>query len=115
MDVGKIGTNKKAPPGTVLEDSLLYYSKFHTEIDTVYDSLMRMNMAKYHLDSIGIKNYHVTCEGDYKDFSYPWNKVNVYVMKTKSFFIDMARDNLHPGRGAHMVAARDIQDFMRKN
>jgi hypothetical protein len=74
-----------------------------------------MNMAKYHLDNIGIKNYHVTCEHYYKDFYYPWNKVNVHVVKSKSFFIDRARDDLHPGRGSHMVAAIDIQDFMRKN
>jgi hypothetical protein len=114
-DLQKIGTKKKPPPGSVLEDSLLYYERFHTEIDTVYDSLMRMNMAKYHLDNMGIKNYHVTCEHYYKDFYYPWNKVNVHVVKSKSFFIDRARDDLHPGRGSHMVAAIDIQDFMRKN
>ncbi len=113
MDVEKIGTSRRAPNGTNLEDTLLYYEKFHTDVDTAYDSIVRMNMAKYHLDRIGIKNYHVTCENNYKDLDYSWNNVNLMRLKNKSFFIDIALDNLHPGRGSHMVAARDISSFIK--
>tara|TARA_B100001248_G_scaffold155090_1_gene116722 strand:+ start:45199 stop:45906 length:708 start_codon:yes stop_codon:yes gene_type:complete len=117
MDLQKVGTNRIPPQGTNISKSLAYYEHIHNDVDACYDSIVRMNMAKYHLDAIGIKNYHVTCEGEHieKIPHFNWNRVNLYQVTTKSFFVDMARDSLHPGRGSHMVAARDIQDFMRKS
>lgn len=90
--------------------SAYYYEHFDSDYNAWYDSMVQINLAKAHLDSLELKNFHFTWDPSPMQLERPnWNKVQLI---TKQFDnIDLARDNSHPGVQSHKLMA----EFMQKH
>lgn len=89
--------------------SAYYYEHFDSDYNAWYDSMVQINLAKAHLDSLQIKNLHFTWDpSPYQSKRPNWNKVNLITKKFSN--IDFARDNDHPGVQSQKLMA----EFMQK-
>ena len=92
-----------------------YFATYYSDTDAYNDAHVRINLAKYFLDSKGIKNYHYSCNNsdhnrdkDLNSFAQPkWSAVPLAQI-AKNFTIDVALDNMHPGVRSQRKLADDI-------
>lgn len=91
------------------KDTKLYFEKFYNDEDSFWENLVKINFAKFVLDSREIENYHFLWNVhaiDTLDYPY-WNRVNF-----KHLDFDPAHgfadDELHPSMVAQQKAAEDI-------
>jgi len=91
--------------------SAYYYEHFDSDYNAWYDSMVQINLAKAHLDSLQLKNLHFTWDpSPYQRQRPNWNKVNLI---TKQFSnVDFARDNDHPGVKSQELMAEFIQKHL---
>jgi hypothetical protein len=91
--------------------SAYYYEHFDSDYNAWYDSMVQINLAKAHLDSLQLKNLHFTWDPSPYQIKRPnWNKVNLI---TKQFSnVDFARDNNHPGVKSQELMAEFIQKHL---
>lgn len=90
--------------------SAYYYEHLDSDYNAWYDSMVQINLAKAHLDSLGLKNLHFTWDpGPYKHKIPKWNKVQLVVKQFND--IDLASDNSHPGVQSQKLMA----EFMQKH
>jgi hypothetical protein len=88
-----------------------YYEKFFTETDALKDGYLFINLANYHLTSLGIKSYHYSAQHtEINDLVRPdtpqWSDVKLLPRTFK--FIDKGLDNIHPGSESHKLFAEGI-------
>lgn len=90
--------------------SAYYYEHLDSDYNAWYDSMVQINLAKAHLDSLQLKNLHFTWDPSPLQRDRPnWNKVNLI---NKQFSeVDVARDNNHPGVQSQKLMA----EFMQKH
>tara|TARA_B100000925_G_scaffold140430_1_gene105218 strand:+ start:49 stop:672 length:624 start_codon:yes stop_codon:yes gene_type:complete len=95
------------------QHSAYYYEHLDSDHNAWYDSMVQINMAKAHLDSLGLKNLHFTWDpSPYQDERPVWNKVNLI---TEHFSdIDCGWDNDHPGVESQRLMAEFIQDHLKE-
>mgnify|MGYP001279228787 CR=1 FL=1 len=91
------------------QHSTYYYEHLDSDYNAWYDTMVQINLAKAHLDSLGIKNLHFTWyDGPMVDVRPMWNKVDLI---NKSFSeVDYALDNSHPG----VESQKEMAEFMQK-
>ena len=90
--------------------SAYYYEHFDSDYNAWYDSMVQINLAKAHLDSLGLKNLHFTWDpSPYQRKRPNWSKVQLI----HKFFpeVDFASDNSHPGIKSQKIMA----EFMQKH
>ena len=72
--------------------------------------MVQINLAKAHLDSLGLKNLHFSWDPSPMQLRRPkWNKVKLIIKQFDT--IDFARDNDHPGVQSQKLMA----EFMQKH
>lgn len=92
------------------QHSAYYYEHLDSDYNAWYDSMVQINLAKAHLDSLGLKNLHFTWDPSPMSWKRPnWNKVNLIVRQFDN--IDFARDNDHPG----VKSQKSMAEFMQKH
>ena len=79
-----------------------YYSTYYTDTNAIIETYMHINLAKHYLDSIGIKNFHYTCDGQGRaniDLSRakPPKWTSVILPRLRMTNLDAALDRNHPG------------------
>jgi hypothetical protein len=90
--------------------SAYYYEHFDSDYNAWYDSMVQINLAKAHLDSLQLKNFHFTWDPSPYQVKRPnWNKVNLISKKFSN--VDFARDNDHPG----VKSQKAMAEFIQKN
>tara|TARA_B100000900_G_C20330986_1_gene614192 strand:- start:131 stop:757 length:627 start_codon:yes stop_codon:yes gene_type:complete len=91
--------------------SAYYYEHFDSDYNAWYDSMVQINMAKTHLDSLGLKNIHFTWElgSRIAQQKTKWNKVNLIARQFSN--IDLGWDDEHPGIKSQKLMA----EFMQKH
>ena len=98
-----------------------WYKNFFTDTDAIKDMYVRINLAKYYLDSKGIKNYHYSCDKsdnngnkDLSTFPKPkWS--SIYLPKIVKYFRKgVALDNMHPGVESHKTFAEELYKDLQK-
>ena len=93
------------------KDKWYHLKRALSDYDGYHQMWTSMNYAKYHLDSLGVKNYHFTIKMRYVENPPKWNNVNVIDM-CFSTVVDpfpRATDDKHPGQIAHEVLARTMK------
>ena len=88
-----------------------YYERYFTETDALRDGYLFINLANYHLTSLGIKSYHYSAHHSEVDelvnpSSPVWSDVTI-LPRTFSF-VDKALDNMHPGIKSHNLLAEGM-------
>jgi len=99
-----------------------YYNHVYHPFDMFYDNMRDINLVKYHLDSIGVKNFH------YHLAPIPHEEKGTGLIKTKKISIDLpswskvdfkhavfdkvdlADDKKHPGRKSQAIMANSIYE-----
>lgn len=93
------------------QDKWYHLKRAHSDYDGQHQMWTCMNYAKYHLDSLGIENYHFTINMENIKNPPKWNKVEIidlcFTTLTDQF--DRATDGRHPGEVAHLVYARSMK------
>ena len=90
------------------QHSAYYYEHLDSDYNAWFDSMMQINLAKAHLDALGLKNLHLTWyDGPMVEVRPMWNKVDL-INKTFSE-VDFASDNDHPGVQSQKLMAEFIQ------
>ena len=99
-------------PGTDIRHTKYYYENLHTCYDARYESTLRINYAKYHLDRLGLKNFHVTCDKTHID-NFRFSIINPKFIEDLN--IDCADDKSHPGILSQQSMAKQIIDLIQQN
>jgi hypothetical protein len=110
-DLNKIKSGQSVS-GTDLRHTKYYYENLHTDYDARYESTLRINYAKYHLDRLGLKNFHVTCDKTHVD-SFRFSIINPKFIEDLK--LDYADDKSHPGILAQQSMAKQIIDLIQQN
>ena len=107
----KIKTLQGLPEINMPKDKWYHIKRAHSDYDGYHQMWTSMNYAKYHLDSLGVKNYHFTIKREYVENPPKWNNVNVIDMCFSGVVDDFPRatDDRHPGQIAHEVLARSMK------
>ena len=93
--------------------SAYYYEYLDDDYNAWHDSMVQINLAKSHLDSLGLKNLHLTWDDSPDQIKRPnWNKVNLINIKFDG--IDVAGDNDHPGVKSQKLMAEFIQKHLEE-
>jgi len=91
------------------ENTRLYYKKFYSEDDAIWESLTKINLAKLILDQQNIENHHFLWDtsGDDGERLPNWNTVRFRLLEfDRSLgFVD---NEGHPSEHAHKKAAEEI-------
>lgn len=93
-----------------------FYKYFASEYEVGIDLYQRMNYAKLHLDSLGVKNFHfISSSKDAEEFK--WNKVSLPSLYLSEIRNDhpLALDNRHPGESAHKEYADLIYNHLQED
>ena len=94
------------------QHSAYYYEHLDSDYNGWFDSMVQINLAKAHLDSLGLKNLHLTwCEDPMADVRPMWNKVDLINKKFSK--VDFALDNDHPGVQSQKLMAEFIQEQLK--
>lgn len=115
-----------SPNGTTQNKKDILYSKkfyenYFSHYNSVYESYQNINFAKYYLDTIGIQNFHTTCEflpykgvddnGKEQVIEAPaWNFVNLHKI---NLYPKQSIDGFHPGVDAHKQISEEIYSIIR--
>ena len=91
-----------------------YYKKYYTNTDAIIETYRSIELAKYYLDSLGVKNFHYSCDRaddrgniSFGDLPTPkWSTVTLPPIRIPK--LDAALDNQHPGVVSHSVFAKLI-------
>lgn len=92
-------------------DAWYHLKRAHSDYDGYHQMWTSMNYAKYHLDNIGVKNYHFTIKMAYVENPPKWNNVNVIDMCWSSIVdrFPRASDDRHPGVIAHEIVSKAMK------
>ena len=107
----KIQTLQGLPETNMPKDKWYHLKRAHSDYDGQHQMWTCMNYAKYHLDSLGIENYHFTINREYVQNPPKWNKVEIIDLCFQTLTDDLpkATDDRHPGPIAHEVLARSMK------
>ena len=93
--------------------SAYYYEHLDSDYNAWHDSMVQINLAKAHLDSLHLKNFHFTWDPSPLQRDRPnWNKVHLV---NKQFSeVDFASDNSHPGVKSQKLMAEFMQTHLEQ-
>lgn len=93
--------------------SAYYYEYLDDDYNAWHDSMVQINLAKSHLDSLGLKNLHLTWDSSpYQNDRPKWNRVDLI---NKQFDpIDVAGDNDHPGVESQKLMSKFIIEKLKQ-
>ena len=98
-------------PESRRQHSAYYYEHFDSDYNAWYDSMVQINLAKAHLDSLQLKNLHFTWDSSPYQIKRPaWNKVNLIAKQFSN--IDLGWDNDHPGVKSQKLMAEYMQKHL---
>ena len=107
----KIKTLQGLPEANMPQDKWYHIKRAHSEYDGHHQMWTSMNYAKYHLDRLGVKNYHFSLKMEFVKDPPKWNNVNIIDMCFHSVVepYPRASDGQHAGVLAHLVLARTMK------
>lgn len=98
--------NRKWKPDAFLETKF-YYENFYSELDSIIESVNKINHVNYYLKSQGIKSYHFSVEDTLAKNDMKWNETKITHISF-DYTLGLALDKMHPSEAGQKRISQDI-------